>query len=421
MIIKGGAHTGKGLGTYLMQDKNDRAEVLGIRGDLSRPLGETLDDWRSDSLTTQCSKPLYHAQLNPDRALSREEWETAINLFEKEMGFENQPRAVVLHEYKGREHMHLVYSRIDENGKAISDSWNYLHHEKAARAIEQELGLEKTQGALYDRQAQRPERTPDRDAIQQGERLNLSPKAIKAQISELYRSADSGRAFVAALEESGYTLAQGDKRGFAILDPAGGVHSLSRMAGAKASDLRERLAECDLQQLPSVEQARTAQQERNAEREPEAAREHGRQAPEIERQPEAAQTEPAHEAPTREQEHMPEANAAEIDHAATGPELDDLGEGMERGAGSAAGAIGDTAAKLLSGVLGLFDSPAPPTKAERIEQAERIEDSREARIAAAAERLRLVNEAYRKQQEQEREKDNSRGRERGRERSLWGE
>ena len=306
MIIKGHSSTGRGLGAYLEQDKNDRAEVLDIRGDIPRDLSETLDDWRSATLGTNCTKPLYHAQINPDRVLSPEEWNKAVEIFEQEMGFENQPRAMVLHEYKGREHMHLVYSRIDEDGKAISDSWNYLHHEKAAREIERELGLEHTQGAFIGREGPRPDRTPDHAEIQQGERLNLDPKEIKAEISEIYQSAENGRAFVEALEAEGYTLAQGDKRGYVILDQAGGVHSLSRMAGVKVGELRETLEDYPLRDLPTVEQAREQQQERQQE----AAQAH---APEIVQAPplaapELASREPAHEA-------EPQAHAPQIDRA----------------------------------------------------------------------------------------------------------
>jgi hypothetical protein len=258
VIIKGGSHTGKGLGAYLLQDKNERAEVWGIRGDIPRDLPETLDDWRSAAHGIQCKKPLYHAQLNPDRALSREEWEQAITLFEKELGYENQPRAIVLHEYKGREHLHLVYSRIGEDGKAIPDSWNYLHHEKAARAIESELGLEPTQGALYQAKEQpRPERTPSHGAIQQGERTQIDPKAVKAELTALYRGAEGNApAFLQALKQQGYSLARGDKRGFVVVDGSGGVHSLTRATGAKAGELREMLKDCH--DLPSVEEAKAA-------------------------------------------------------------------------------------------------------------------------------------------------------------------
>ena len=248
MIIKGGSHSGRGLGDYLLQDKNDRAEVWEIRGDIPRDLGETLDDWRSDVKGSKTTKPLYHAQLNPDRALTREEWDKAITLFEKEMGFEHQPRAIVFHEHKGREHIHLVYCRLGEDGKALSDSWNYLHHEKAARVIENELGLEKTQGTLYRAKDQpRPERTPSRDAIQQGERTKQDPKAVKAEITALYRSAGGdAAAFAASLKEQGYRLAKGDQRGLVVVDAVGGVHSLTRASGAKAGELREMFKGYDL-------------------------------------------------------------------------------------------------------------------------------------------------------------------------------
>lgn len=257
MIIKGKSSTGRGLGKYLLQDKNDRVQEWGIRGDIHRDLTETLNDWRSDSLGTTCTKPLYHAQLNPDRALSRKEWDKAIAIFEKEMGFQNQPRAIVLHEYKGREHLHLVYSRMKENGRAIPDSWNYAHHEKAARAIERQLGLEKTQGVFIDREGQRIERTPDHAAIQQGERLNKDPHQIKAEISALYqKTAQDGTAFVNALQNQGYTLAQGNSHNYVIIDEHGGVHSLSRTAKVKVAELRETLNEYPMQNLSSVEQVR---------------------------------------------------------------------------------------------------------------------------------------------------------------------
>ena len=177
------------------------------------------------------------------------------------MGFTEQPRAVVMHEYKGREHLHVVYSRIDENGQAISDSWNYLHHEKAAREIEQALGLATTHGALYRREGRpRPERTPNHAAHQQGDRLNTDPKAIKAEVVALYQSAADGGAFVAALDAAGYSLAQGDKRAHVIVDQAGGVHSLARVVGAKATALWERLTDYPLENLPTVAEVRATRQ-----------------------------------------------------------------------------------------------------------------------------------------------------------------
>jgi hypothetical protein len=267
MITKGKSTTGRGLAAHLSKKNNDRVEVLDIRGAAIENLQEAIDDWRDLSKGTTCNKPIYHAQLNPDRDLSREEWDKAIGIFEKEMGLEGYPRAVVLHEKEGREHVHLVYSRFNhdlENERltAWSDSWNYPKHERASREIERELGLEKTQGVFVDREGERAERTPSHDEMQQGDRLKIDPREVKAEVSALYKSADSGRAFVAALESEGYTLARGDQRSYVILDEVGGVHSLARVAGVKVAELRETLQDYPLHDLPSVAEAREQVQER---------------------------------------------------------------------------------------------------------------------------------------------------------------
>jgi hypothetical protein len=250
-----------------------------------------------------CKKPLYHAQLNPDRALTREEWEQAIALFEKELGYENQPRAIVLHEYKGREHLHLVYSRIGEDGKAISDSWNYLHHEKAARAIESDLGLEATQGTLYQaKDKPRPERTPSQNAIQQGGRTKIDPKAVKSELTALYQQSEgNAAAFLQTLKEHGYSLARGDKRGFVVLDAARGVHSLTRATGAKAGELREMLKDCP--DPPSVEEARAEPPAQGKEAKPELPS--PEEIPEANQHPEHATTTPEPVLEGSEVEHKP--------------------------------------------------------------------------------------------------------------------
>jgi len=457
MIIKGSSHSGKGLGDYLLKDKNDRAEVLGIRGDIPRDLSETLDDWRSVTLGTNCTKPLYHAQINPDRALSREEWETAVAVFEKEMGFENQPRAMVLHEFKGREHMHLVYSRIDEDGKAITDSWNYLHHEKAAREIERELGLEHTQGVFIGREGPRPERTPSHDSMQQGERTKIDPRTVKAEVLEIHQSADSPRAFVAGLEDAGYTLAQGDKRGYVILDQAGGVHSLSRaLAGEmKAGELREFLRDYPPQELPTVDEARELAQARAQRPEhdaeltaPDSARAFAlgdsahvtrlnsdSPAPEIEQAAPVAvavlELASMERATGAEIDAAPSVAAAQIDRAAPAEregfavEIDhgaDLGGSIEGGVGNVASVLADAAERVLDGVANLFEgfmgATSPPTLQQRLERAQQREEAQEARFLTAEERIRQAQESH--TQQQERDKAQERERDEGRTRDDWG-
>jgi hypothetical protein len=56
------------------------------------------------------------------------------------------------------------------------------------------------------------------------------------------------------LQDRGYYLTRGDKRGYVVVDLYGEVHSLSRQIGVKKTDLTKKLG--DAQQLPSVEEAK---------------------------------------------------------------------------------------------------------------------------------------------------------------------
>jgi len=441
MITKGKATTGRGLAAHLLKAENERVELWGISGTVARTVNAAVDNWRAFALGTTCDKPLYHAQLNPspdDRPLSREEWEKAIGIFEKEMGLEGYPRAVVFHEKKGREHIHLVYSRFNpeleqEKLKAWSDSWNYPKHERASREIERELGLRKTKGVFVEREGPRPERTPTHDAMQQGERTQRDPKEIKAEVSALYAArANNGPAFVQALEAAGYTLARGDKRGFVILDQAGGVHSLTRAASAKAGDLGKTLHEYRLDDLPSVEQAREISKTRQP-ISPAAALEKAKA--EITDPPKEKEAAP-------KTDRAPEARAIEPErHTSPAPQTDTRSDGSlksaEAGLTRGIDALGGGIANVLeaasdaleNAVLGLLDPtpPPPPPSREQIAAREAAKDEAEARAADL--KRYLTDQDYRRQlwrqemeaQEEQRkqgdkakEQDNSQGRERSR-------
>lgn len=76
---------------------------------------------------------------------------------------------------------------------------------------------------------------------------------IAPQIQQLFQSSDSGKAFQAALQSEGYTLAKGDRRSYVLFDQNGKVYSLSRqlkgLSGGAAKELFQ-----DLFHLPDVKQ-----------------------------------------------------------------------------------------------------------------------------------------------------------------------
>jgi hypothetical protein len=85
----------------------------------------------------------------------------------------------------------------------------------------------------------------------------ITPEQRRAEITAAYAQSDSAEAFRAALEEKGYILAKGDRRGLVVVDEFGDVHSLSRyVKGYSAKQIKTRLAALDPETLPSVDTAK---------------------------------------------------------------------------------------------------------------------------------------------------------------------
>ncbi len=80
---------------------------------------------------------------------------------------------------------------------------------------------------------------------QQAKRLGQDPRWLKATLQECWKTSDNRRAFERALQERGFFLAKGDRRGLVILDHSGEVHSLPRMLDLKTKDVRARLGDGD--------------------------------------------------------------------------------------------------------------------------------------------------------------------------------
>jgi hypothetical protein len=90
---------------------------------------------------------------------------------------------------------------------------------------------------------------------QQARRLGLDPREVKQVFQQAWQQSDGLRGFRNALEEHGYYLARGDRRGFVAVDLQGEVFSLSRMAGVKTKELGQRLGSPN--DLPGVDEVRT--------------------------------------------------------------------------------------------------------------------------------------------------------------------
>jgi hypothetical protein len=271
MIIKGKSRGSPvQLARHLLRtDTNETVKIV----QLDSPTGslrEALRDWQLIAAGTRGSLGLYHANISPEAryAMTPDQWQRAADVLEKELGFDGQPRAVVVHEKHGRQHIHVVWQRTDiDTMTLVPDSFNYVAHERASLALEQEFGHEHVPGKHAKRDREKQPEFPNAEIShaewQQAERAGADPHAFKDAITAIYKACDNGQAFQSALEQHGFVLAKGDRRDYVLMDADGQIYSLARqIKGVTAKDLRAFMADVEREAIPTVEQAKMLQEQR---------------------------------------------------------------------------------------------------------------------------------------------------------------
>lgn len=260
MILHGNQRGGaKNLALHLMKDENETVQVFDVRGFISRDVMGALTESYALSRATKCRQHMYSLSLNPpkDKDVSDKHFMEAVELAEQRLGLSEQPRVIVFHEKYGsdgklRKHAHAVWSRINTaRMKAVQLSYTKRKLQDVSRELYIRHGWRMPHGFINPHY-----RDPKNFSIaewQQAKRQGKDPKVLKAMFQERWASSDSLAGFSHALEEQGFILAKGDRRGFVAVDYKGEVYSISRWVGVKAKQVREKLGEQD--KLPSVEQA----------------------------------------------------------------------------------------------------------------------------------------------------------------------
>ena len=265
MILKGSARGGGAdLALHLMNAfDNERVEVGQVRGTVAEDLHGAFGEYEAIAAGTRCKRPLYSLSINPSAPLSRERYLAAIDRIETGLGLNGQPRAVVFHVKNGREHCHVVWSRIDARTmKAVHLSHDRMKLRALSRELAREFGLKLPEGLERDKGEQRgQQKDMTLGEKRQAEQTGIAPEKRRREITKAWQASDSAEAFRAALSQKGYILAKGDRRGFVVIDRYGDVHSLARqIEGVKARELKAKLAPL-ADQLPTVDQARVLQRE----------------------------------------------------------------------------------------------------------------------------------------------------------------
>ncbi len=238
MILKGNQRSGaRDLALHLMKDENEHIEIHEIRGFISNDLYGAFMEAHAITKGTKCKQFLFSLSLNPPQyeQVGVEAFERVADAAEKRLGLTGQPRAIVFHEKEGRRHAHVVWSRI--NAQTMT-AINLPHYKRKLTALSKELYLE------HGWELPKGLRDP----------LLRNPREIKQAFRDAWHNSDSVKALKAALNEHGFMLARGDRRGYVAIDYVGEVYSLPRWAGIKTKEAKERLG--DPKYLPSVDEAK---------------------------------------------------------------------------------------------------------------------------------------------------------------------
>jgi len=255
---------GRDLATHLLNEfDNEYVEVAEVRGAIADDLHGAFAEWEVLAVNlTRCRNYLYSMSVNPDPdggPLAREQYLDYVQRAEKALGLEGQPRAVIFHIKEGREHCHVVWSRIDaRQEKAVHIAFDREKLLMVTRAFAREHGLSLPDGYGPDRSDKRREKVTLYDRAQE-RATGLTKDERKLMVTQAWQQSDSPRAFVRALEEMGYVLATGD-RPYVLVDIYGGMNALTRLIddrSVKTKDVRAFLEkEFPPDSLPSVEEAK---------------------------------------------------------------------------------------------------------------------------------------------------------------------
>ena len=270
MMVKAREGTGgPALARYLMDGKNEHAELLELRNMDAPSLKAAL--YRMDALSKggACQKPALHVQMRaaPGERLSAIHWREACDRYAEAFGMQDHQAAIILHHQQdGATHAHFVFNRVHPETLIAADLWrNYEKHKALARQMEQDWGLQQVSSQKRDRP--RDYTNAGRGEIEQAHRQGANAHDIREHVRQLWEHSTSGLEFTEALEAEGYQLAKGDRRAYVVLDPHGSPYSLGqRTTGAKAREVREKLGDLDPASVPDIEQARRLLRERQAER-----------------------------------------------------------------------------------------------------------------------------------------------------------
>ncbi len=256
---------GQDLATHLLNaHDNECVEIAELRGSIADDLHGAFSEWEAQAhALTKCKNYLYSLSVNPDPEqgpLTRDQYTDFIDRTEKQLGLSGQPRAVIFHEKYGREHCHVVWSRIDtENEKAIHLAFDKEKLMMVTREFARDYDLNLPDGYNRDKKDRQKSKQLSLYEMHQQRTTGHTKQERVAEVTEAWKQSDSPKAFMQALAERGYILATG-KRPYVLVDFYGEMNSLPKLINDKSvrtKDIKAFLGkDYPAESLPSIEEAK---------------------------------------------------------------------------------------------------------------------------------------------------------------------
>ena len=229
-------HSFKGVTAYLMHDPDHAAtservvwtQTCNLHTDdveqAARYMAWTDMNRPEQAGRTATAGNVYHFSLSwaPGEEPSDDHMRETAQAAMAHLGLHDHQYYMVAHDDKDYRHLHITGNLVHpETGKIASV---YQDRKKLDRFA---YDYEQTHGIQCENRA-RKYRAWEQEQQAFAEKTT-SKEDYGQLVTSLYRGSDTAGAFQAALSDNGLTLAQGNRRGFVIVDPQGDVFSLNRL------------------------------------------------------------------------------------------------------------------------------------------------------------------------------------------------
>jgi hypothetical protein len=242
---------------------NDHVELYEVRGLFhDKSIQEALREMHALSKGSRCQKHLFSLSVDPVHGLDHDGklYDEIFNgLDERFPMLKEQPRLIVFHEKEGRRHAHVVYSRINREGKAIELGLykkaltSFSHDLFEKHAPEQ---MPKNLKSWAKRQSeQRLKENQTRAELERERRTKQSREAHYQILKEAVTQIDTLDSLKAYLHEKGYHLCNGNRSLLAYDAHTQESYALTRATGLKMNELKQRyVGHADLPSMDKVKE-----------------------------------------------------------------------------------------------------------------------------------------------------------------------